>query len=318
MLDGHQLTDKTLELALSRAIRRSDPLLSRFNPLPRILFVNDFDDGSHGWCELSGNHDNNLDSLRRMARDLRPPQLSSLTFFDTGTHGSIDGTYALKLATRPRANHMSQAIKRFTYVKRGLVQFEMYFTFKAETIFNQPKVGERAWDGNFHPSASQFGDFTISNDVGEGENGERYHCALRYQNTDHAGKLIQRWQYKTSVQPTTMMEKQGLAQSPEDYHVCHPDDWEPIPGGHQPLCYNEIPTKTNWHYLRWVFDTEKRANTELQVNDLTMDLRDLPVPRYDHPYWGCERLLNFCLDVRTHCNVRNFLWVDSVVASVDW
>ncbi|CAH1694677.1 conserved hypothetical protein [Hyphomicrobiales bacterium] len=318
MLDGHQLSDNTLELALSRAIRRSDPQLSRFNPLPRILFVNDFDDGSHGWCELSGNHDNNLDSLRRMARDLRPPQLSSLTFFDTGTHGSIDGTYALKLATRPRANHMSQAIKRFTYVKRGLVQFEMYFTFKAETIFNQPKVGERAWDGNFHPSASQFGDFTISNDVGEGENGERYHCALRYQNTDHDGKLVQQWQYKTSVQPTTMMEKLGLAQSPEDYHVCRPGDWEPIPGGHQPLCYNEIPTKSNWHYLRWVFDTEKRANTELQVNDLTMDLRDLPVPRYDHPYWGCERLLNFCLDVRTHSNVRNFLWVDSVVASVDW
>ena len=28
-----------------------------------------------------------------MARDLRPPQLSNLTFFDTGTHGSIDGTY---------------------------------------------------------------------------------------------------------------------------------------------------------------------------------------------------------------------------------
>ena len=42
-----------------------------------------------------------------------------------------------------------------------------------------------------------------------------------------------------------------------------------------------------------------------------MDLRELPVPRYGHPYWGCERLLNFCLDVRTHCGVRNFLWVDS-------
>ena len=307
-----------LERALTRALRASDPLLSRFNPRSRILFVNDFDHGTNGWCELSGNHDNNLDSLRARARDLRPPQLSTLTFFDTGTHGSIDGNYALKLATRPVPNHMSQAIKRFTYVARGPVQFEMYFTFKAETIFNQPKVGERAWDGNYHPSAAQFGDFTISNDVGEGEDGERYHCALRYLNTDHAGRLVQQWQYKTSVQPTTMMEKTGLAPSPVDYHVCCPEDWAPVPNGHQPLCYNEIPTKSNWHYLRWVFDTRTRRNTELQVNDLTMDLRDLPVPRYDHPYWGCERLLNFCLDVRTHVAVRNFRWVDSVVVSVDW
>ena len=159
--------------AMARAIRMSDRTLSRYNPLNRILFVNDFDEGTQGWCELSGNHDNNLGSLRARARDLRPPQLSSLTFFDTGTHGSVDGTYALKLATRAQRNHMSQAIKRFTYVKRGPVQFEMYFTFKAETILNQPTVGERAWDGNYHPSAAQFGDFTLSNDVGEGEDGER-------------------------------------------------------------------------------------------------------------------------------------------------
>jgi hypothetical protein len=54
------------------------------------------------------------------------------------------------------------------------------------------------------------------------------------------------------------------------------------------------------------------------VNDLTMDLRDLPVPLYDEPYYGCERLLNFCIDVRTYTNVRNFLWLDSVVVSTDW
>ena len=31
-----------------------------------------------------------------------------------------------------------------------------------------------------------------------------------------------------------------------------------------------------------------------------MDLRELPVPVYDHEYYGCDRLLNFCIDVRTH------------------
>jgi hypothetical protein len=94
--------------------------------------------------------------------------------------------------------------------------------------------------------------------------------------------------------------------------------WEDVPGGYQALCYNEIPTKINWHYLRWVFDTRTRRNTELQVNDLVMDLRNLPVPIYDEAYYGCERLLNFCIDVRTYTPVRNFLWLDSVVVSTDW
>jgi hypothetical protein len=29
-------------------------------------------------------------------RDMRPPQISSCSFFDIGTHGSVDGTYALR------------------------------------------------------------------------------------------------------------------------------------------------------------------------------------------------------------------------------
>lgn len=49
-----------------------------------------------------------------------------------------------------------------------------------------------------------------------------------------------------------------------------------------------------------------------------MDLRDVPVRTYPDSYWGLERLLNFSLDVRTHAPVRNFLFVDSVLVSVDW
>ncbi len=46
---------------------------------------------------------------------------------------------------------------------------------------------------------------------------------------------------------------------------------------------------------------------------------DIPVPRYPpHSYHSCDRLLNFCIDVRTHMNVRNFLFLDSVLVSVDW
>ena len=229
----------------------------------------------------------------------------------------MDGVYALKLATRPRINHMNFLIKRLTYAKRGLVQFETYFTYKAEAVFGDLFKGPKQWDGNYHPSEAMFGDFTISNDVNEGPEGKRYHCALRYMNTDFEGNFVQKWFYKTSLHPTTKMQLEGMP-TPKDYHTVDPNDWEEVPGGHFDLCFNEVPTKINWHYLRWQFDTNTRRNVELQVNDYIMDLRDIPVPIYDHKYSGCNRLLNFCIDVRTHMPVRNFLFLDSVLASVDW
>ena len=144
---------------LRKALIQANPRLSKFNPLPRILFFDDFDEGFNGWCELIGNHvGGNLDTVRPHVRDLRPPQLSNCTFFDIGTHGSVDGTLALKLATRPVPNHMSQAIKRLTYVKRGLVQFETYLTYKAEALLSETQ-DSGSWDGNYDPSEACFGDF---------------------------------------------------------------------------------------------------------------------------------------------------------------
>ncbi|MFM1550238.1 MAG: DUF6772 family protein [Lentisphaeria bacterium] len=301
---------------LQSALYRADLRLSKFNPLGRILFFDDFDEGINGWCELCGNHDNDLDNIRSLVNDLRPAQLTNNTFFDIGTHGSVDGTYALKLATRARTNHMNQLIKRVTYVQRGLVQFETYFTCKAEAVFHDP-FGDTEWDGNLHPVERMFGDFCFSNDVNDGPDGERHHCALRYVNTDFEGNFVRKWMYKTSLQVTTKMQLAGNP-TPTDYHTVSPDDWEEVPGGDFRLCHNEVPTKINWHYLRWQFDTETRRNVELQVNDRVMDLRDIPVPTYDHRYHSCDRLLNFCIDVRTHMPVRNFLMLDSVLVSVDW
>jgi len=294
----------------------ADPRLSRFNPLPRILFFDDFDEGVNGWCELIGNHDGDLDRVRPVVADMRPPQLSNLSFFDIGCHGALDGTYALKLATRPRPGHTALAIKRLTAIRPGPVQLEAWFTFKAEQTFGRRRG--RAYDGNHDPSALDFGDFTVSNDICEGEQGARYHTCLRYANTDRHGRLLQKWLYKTTVQTTTRMEWSGAAGPAQDYHVAHPDDWADVPGGQQTLCYNEVASKINWHYLRWRFDLGTRRSVELQVSDRVMDLREIPVPLYPDAYWGLERLLNFSLDVRTHVPVRNFLFVDSVLVSVDW
>jgi hypothetical protein len=309
-----------------RALIAADPRLSRFNPLSRILAYDDFDEGANGWCELIGNHDGNLDNVSTLLADFRPPQISSCSFFDIGTHGSVDGTYALKVATRACPNSTACAIKRLTYAATGRVQFEAYFTYKAEASLGGPHPvsrGGRAWDGNYHPSEALFGDLTIGCDVSGGPEARRFHCALRYANTDVEGNFIQHWQYKTSLHPTTKMQRATPGVTPGtaaggNWHTLDPRDWLPIPNGAQRLCFNEVPTKINWHYLRWVFDTAERRNVELQINDLTLDLSDVPVPVYNHRYDALNTLLNLYVDVRTHVPVRNFLYLDSALISVDW
>ena len=299
------------------APRWTDVRLSKFNPLKRILCFDDFDEGINGWCELIGNFDQNLDEVKPMVRDLRPAQLSNCSFFDIGTHGSVDGVYALKLATRPRTNASCFLIKRLTYAARANVQLEAWFTCKAETVFDPKLKGPKQFDGNYHPSESMFGDFTIGNDICDGPDGKRYLCALRYMNTDFEGKFVRKWLYKTSLHATTKMQVAG-APTPEEIHTLKRNDWEEVPSGDFSLCHNEVPTKINWHYLRWRFDLKTRRNVELQINDRIMDLREIPVPTYDETYYGLDRLMNFYFDVRTHLPVRNFLFLDSVLISVDW
>ena len=300
--------------AIRSGVIEASPELSKFNPLPRILFYDDFDYGHNGWCELQANHNGNLDELRPALRDMRPPQISSCTFFDIGTHGSVDGTYALKIATRPKAFHTATAIKRLTFARPGPVQVEAWFTFKPEQTFDS----KEAWDGNVSPSQMDFGDFTISNDICGGDGGPRFMCALRYWNTDLENKLAEKWSYKTSLHTTTKMDREGMRAPSQtlDYQVQNIHDWADIAGGHQPLCYNEVATKINWHYLRWVFDTRERHNLELQVNDLLLDLRQVPVLVYPQPYRAESHLMNFVFDVRTHKAVRNFLFLDSVLVSL--
>jgi len=79
-----------------------------------------------------------------------------------------------------------------------------------------------------------------------------------------------------------------------------------------------VPTKVNWHYLRFLIDTSTRSNVELQFNNDVHDLRDVPVPPYAKKYESLESLLNFYFSVRTLGPHRNSLFLDSVVISADW
>jgi hypothetical protein len=147
----------------------------------------------------------------------------------------------------------------------------------------------------------------------------RYHCVARYLNTDLNNQLRQQWVYPVVPEPTPREHLQGKLKLSRlaDFTAPGPRDWHPF-GEPQEFCYNEVPTKVNWHYLRWLIDTRTRSNVELQVNDRIFDMRDVPVPPYAETYGSLQNLLNFYVSVRTHTNVRNFLYLDSVLISVDW
>ena len=77
-----------------------------YNPLKNIIFADDFDEGYNGWLTLMPNFRQDkfdyYDSFKGWT-SWGPPMLSSATFPYAGTHGSLHGTYSMKIATRPVA-----------------------------------------------------------------------------------------------------------------------------------------------------------------------------------------------------------------------
>ena len=177
--------------------------------------------------------------------------------------------------------HLAKALKRITWFRRGQLQCEAILTFKSEA--SELTLGD-----------VDFRAFGLSYDVQDDE--VRYWPAIRYLNAEH-GVLQQKWQYQA-------------------HGVRHPHEgpWEDIPNGHQKLCYNEIATKQNWIYLRWLIDLQLREHIELQCNDFIWDMRRLrhePTPIKPN-LWN---LLNVGFWVEADKDKRNFLLIDSVLLS---
>ena len=115
--------------------------------------------------------------------DMRPPMLSNLTMWDTGTAGSMEGDYALKLASRARQGSLATSIKRVTFRRRGQIQLECYFTFKPEA-------------SELRLSVNDVRAFGVLFDLQDGMNPEyRWMPHLRYHNAQ-GDEMINRWQMK--------------------------------------------------------------------------------------------------------------------------
>jgi hypothetical protein len=288
---------------LRRAIQLADPRLSRFDPLPRIICFDDFDRGFCGWTQLVGNYEHSLDSMLPGYAQHSQAMLSTLPTWDFGSHGSADGSYALKIAAKPYKGAQNVSIKRLTFRKRGPIRIEFYFTFKPEA--NELRLSET--------DVRSIG-FLYDLQVGDGDaDAFRVMPHLRFLNALD-GKHMQKWQFKRKTTPFKSLGTENKTMT--HYHLS-PEDWEDIPGGEQRLCYNEIPTKVNWHYGCFDFDLATMQATGFRCNDRVFDLKSyepIKIPAMRN-LW-C--MLNFAFFVESDTDKRSFMYLDSVCVSGDF
>jgi len=203
---------------------------------------------------------------------------------------------------------MGVGIKRITFRHAGPIRLEAYFTFKpeaselrlSETDVRVVGVLLDLQDGDRKPGQKQ-----------------RVMPHIRYLNALD-GQAVGRWQSKEKRSPMHDIGDTGKTVS--HFHLSA-DDWDDLPdgpraGGDQLLCYNEIATKQNWHYLRLDFDLNSMSCMSFRCNDRVFDLssvRPMTMPAMSN-LW-C--MLNILFWVETDCNKRAFLYVDSVVLSAD-
>lgn len=309
----------------------NDVMLSRFQPLKRVLIHDVFNTGYNGWMEIMPNfcYPPNFDQSPSIVAKHKWPaaMLSTATFRYPGSHGSMSGQYSLKVSTRPVANpyceppapgSLGQAIKRisFHHLKRKYLQFEMWFAYTAE----QDKMdGEGDMPGLHESSIRAFG---AGWDLQE--RGNRYFAGVRYLNSVD-GKLQKKWQF---IYPSAKDDKEWAYGTEGDWCIKGVDPfWNgrrypdgrhdgflDVENGYQQLCYNETDCKINWQYFRLLIDTEKREYIEMQCQDKIFDLKHHPICAGD-PYERIDGLMNPLVWVETDTNRRVFLFVDSIVIS---
>ena len=282
--------------SVQKALLRADPGLSRFAPLSRILFYDVFSRGHNGWTTLVGNYEDDIDTMHPGYQQITAPMLSNLSHWDCGTHGAMSGAYALKVATRKKAGAQSVAIKRITYQRACPIKLEFYFTFKPEASdLKLSKLDVRSVGVLF--------------DLQDDKNRVMPH--LRFLNA-HDGRPMQRWQYKEKQVDFRRFSDETVTH----YHLAD-QDWIDLPGDAQELCYNEIPTKVNWHYAAVGVDLRTMRYTDFQCNDRVYDMSDVGTLTLD-AMPNLRGMLNVAFFAEADSEKRTFLYLDSVVLSGEW
>jgi hypothetical protein len=299
--------------------------LERFNPLARVITYDDFDKGFNGWLDLTPNFVyDNYESFES-AVDLTswaPAMLSSASMRFASSHGSMEGTYSLKLTTAPNAGppteppapgSMGVALKRLSrFGDPSKIQIEAWYSYTPE----QDRVG--LGEEDLRAIGFYF-------DVQDSE--YRYMPGVRYVNAIN-GKPVKRWQYWKASDGVTRADwnfglEDGWCKVGIDnlwYGRRYPDGssdgYQWLPGGEQDLLYNESPDKLNWLYFRLLVDIHKREYIELQSMDTVFDMRGIQ-PTLVERYKSIDNLINPIFYVETDTNRSVHLFLDSIVYSTE-
>lgn len=300
-----------------------DQGMSKYQPLRTIISYDDFDKGLCGWMDLHPNYvGKDFNTLRYSHVDKTqwgPIMLSTASFRLAGTHGSMNGTYSMKLSTRPAAHvytaapapgSLSHGIKRLTtHLPKGRRQFEMWYAY----------TPEQDREGLSEQAVRAFGIFFDIQD-----DDHRYFIGARYLNAVN-GKPIRKWQVFRAKDVTDLEWAYGVENDwckhgidAMWYGKRRPDGstdgFEWVPDGYQDLCYNESDDKINWNYLRLLIDTEKKEYVELQSGNTIFNLKGMK-PTLTAPYAKIKGLFNPGIWVENDQERRVFFYVDSVVIS---
>lgn len=299
--------------------------LERFQPLARVVTYDDFDRGFNGWMDLTPNFVNadyeSFDSVVDLT-SWAPAMLSSAPMRFAASHGSMEGTYSLKLTTAPVAaphteppadGSMGVVLKRLSrFGNPRLIQIEAWYAYTPA----QDRVGIGEED------IRAFGFYF---DVQDSEH--RYMPGVRYVNSLD-GRLVKRWQYWQVAEGVTHESwnhgvESGWCKPGIDnlwygrrYEDGSSDGYRWVPDGEQDLLYNESPDKLNWLYFRLTVDVQKREYVELQSMDRIFDLRGIS-PTLSDRYRAIDNLINPIFYLETDTNRSVHLFLDSVVYSTE-
>jgi hypothetical protein len=302
-----------------------DGQLERFRPLENIITFDDFDRGFNGWMDLTPNfvYDDyeSFDSQVDLT-SWAPSMLSSASMRFAASHGSMSGTYSLKLTTAPNAapateppakGSMGVVVKRLSrFDDPGKIQIETWYSYTpAQDRVGLGEEDIRAFGFYFDIQDSEY----------------RYMPGVRYVNS-LGGSLVKRWQYwKVSEGVTPQQWSFGVENAwcqpgidnlwyGRRYEDGSADGYQWVPGGEQDLLYNESPDKLNWLYFRLTVDVARREYIELQSMDRVFDLRGI-APTLAARYRAIDNLINPIFYVETDTNRQAHLFLDSIVYSTE-
>lgn len=306
------------------ALIQSDALLSRYQPLDHLMVVNDFNTGIHGWQTLFPDYDGwndyperypPVEPLSQILENSRQnqslrvdrripvgrrgvPMLTSMTSWDIGTQGTLNGTYALKIPTLARRGDKGLAVKRLTQPFGGLLRIETYFTYKADPV-------------DFRLGELDIRSFFLAMDVMDahdhipsGTNPVRWWPGVRYYNA-HDGKLVQQWQ-------AMLKGSEGVMDGP----------WDDLPDGQQSLGFNRSPSKYQWHYLRLTIDLDQHEYVDFNCYGKEFAVKGLnhtmtpPLTGFRASTDKCSALAAIIFGVEADQDKRCALMLDSLVISI--